>query len=252
MMDQRKTKTSSVDTIGIGMLGMGVVGSGVAKTLMEKKEYLASLIGKPISLENILVRDLAKIRDYQLPTDLLTANPNAVLNNPNVDIVVEVMGGIEPALDYIYRSIDLGKNVATANKEVMSHHGPEILIRAHKRGVQVMFEGSVAGGIPIIGPLRRDLVANEVVAINGIINGTTNYILTRMGEAGVDFDVALSEAQSKGYAETDAAHDVEGIDAANKLAILSILAFGVRVTGSDVHREGITRLKARDFQTLSL
>jgi homoserine dehydrogenase len=164
-----------------------------------------------------------------------------------VGIVVEAMGGQNPALDYILKSISLGKHVVTANKEVMARHGPDILTLARKKGVQVLFEASVAGGTPIIGPLLRDLVANDILNIRAIINGTTNYILTRMAHQGVDFEVALKEAQELGYAEADPTNDVQGIDAAYKLAILSTLAFRARIKDSDVYHEGITRLTARDF-----
>ena len=221
--DEAKS-TDGPSSIGIGMLGMGVVGSGVARVLTEKSEHLAAQIGRPVSLMGILVRDPAKRRPYTVPAHLLTPDPETILSNPQIDVVVELMGGTEPALDYIVKSISRGKHVATANKEVMVRHGPDILTQARKQGVHVMFEASVAGGTPIIGPLRRDLVANDVVAIHGIINGTTNYILTRMAQEGVDFEVALKEAQELGYAESDPSDDVEGIDAAYKLAILSTLA----------------------------
>ena len=174
-----------------------------------------------------------------------------ILNNPDVDIVVEVIGGEQPALDYILKSISLGKHVVTANKEVMAKHGAKILTHARKHGVQVLFEASVAGGTPIIAPLLRDLVANEVVSINGIINGTTNYILTKMAQEGQDFGVALAAAQELGYAESDPTNDVEGIDAAYKLAILSTLAFRARVSDADVYSEGITHLTAQDFRYAS-
>lgn len=234
-------------SVGIGLLGAGIVGGGVAKILSAKAEKLRGLTGCHVSLEGVLVRDTARPRSFQLPSELLTTNVEEILGNPNVAIVVEVMGGQEPALDYILKSISLGKHVVTANKEVMARHGPDILTLARKKGVQVLFEASVAGGTPIIGPLLRDLVANEVLAIHAIINGTTNYILTRMAQDGVDFHVALQEAQELGYAEADPTNDVEGIDAAYKLAILSTLAFRTRVSDADVHREGITRLRARDF-----
>ena len=153
-----------------------------------------------------------------------------------------------PRSDYILKSISLGKHVVTANKEVMAKHGAKILAHAQKHGVQVLFEASVAGGTPIIAPLLRDLVANEVVSINGIINGTTNYILTKMAQEGQDFGVALAAAQELGYAESDPTNDVEGIDAAYKLAILSTLAFRARVSDADVYSEGITHLTAQDFR----
>ena len=234
-------------SVGIGLLGMGVVGGGVAEYLSSKHSEVEDLTGCSVSLVAALVRDPGKDRPYKPSPDLITTDAQSVIENPNVDIVVEVMGGQDPALEYILKSISLGKHVVTANKEVMARHGPDILTKAQSNGVQVLFEASVAGGTPIIAPLVRDLVANEVLAIRGIINGTTNYILTRMAHEGVDFDDALSEAQELGYAEADPTNDVEGIDAAYKLAILSTLAFRTRVKDTDVHNEGIGRLTARDF-----
>ena len=235
------------DAVGIGLLGMGVVGGGVARILSQNSKQLEELIDCPLSLEGVLVRDLGKSRSYDLPSHLLTTNVDGILSNPSVDIIVEVMGGQDPARDYILKSVSLGKHVVTANKEVMSRQGPDILALAREKGVQVMFEASVAGGTPIIAPLLRDLVANEIIAIHGIINGTTNYILTKMAQEGVSFDSALKEAQELGYAESDPTNDVEGIDAAYKLAILSTLAFRARIRDTDVYREGITALTASDF-----
>jgi len=227
---------------------MGVVGGGVAATLTRKSDQLTRMVGRPITVNGVLVRDLQRPRSADLPLDLLTVDVGDILGDPSVDIVVEVMGGQDPALDYILKAISLGKHIVTANKEVMARHGPDILTLARKKGVQVLFEASVAGGTPIIAPLLRDLAANEVISIHAIINGTTNYILTRMAQQGVDFETALEEAQSLGYAEADPTNDVEGIDAAYKLAVLSTLAFRARVRDTDVHREGITRLTARDFR----
>ena len=237
----------SEPSIGIGLLGGGVVGSGVARVLIDKSETLGELAGRPLSLEGVLVRDAAKRRPNGPPAGLLTTEAGDILDNPRVDVVVEVMGGQQPALDYLLRSISAGKHVVTANKEVMARHGPDLLARALDRGVRVLFEASVAGGTPIIAPLTRDLAANEVAAIRAIINGTTNYILTRMAQQGVDFDAALAEAQELGYAEADPTSDVEGRDAAYKLAVLSTLSFRARVRDTDVHQEGISRLTARDF-----
>jgi homoserine dehydrogenase len=237
----------SEPSIGIGLLGGGVVGSGVARVLIDKGETLGELAGRPLSLEGVLVRDAAKRRPNGPPAGLLTTEAGDILDNPRVDVVVEVMGGQQPALDYLLRSISAGKHVVTANKEVMARHGPDLLARALDRGVRVLFEASVAGGTPIIAPLTRDLAANEVAAIRAIINGTTNYILTRMAQQGVDFDAALAEAQELGYAEADPTSDIEGRDAAYKLAVLSTLSFRARVRDTDVHQEGISRLTARDF-----
>ena len=242
------TKEPSKPSVGVGLLGMGVVGGGVASILAAKGSHLERLVGRPMSLEGVLVRDLSKPRSYQTPAGLLSTEVDEIINNPRVDIVVEVMGGQHPALDLILKSISLGKHIVTANKEVMAQHGPDILALAREKGVQVLFEASVAGGTPIIAPLLRDLAANDVVSIRAIINGTTNYILTRMANQGVDFRDALGEAQELGYAEANPTNDVEGIDAAYKLAILSTLAFRARVKDTDVHREGIAGLTARDFR----
>ncbi len=238
-------------SVGIGLLGMGVVGGGVASVVTDKGAQLAKMIGAPVNLHGALVRDLSRQRAANLPDGALTTSADDILGNPAVDIVVEVMGGEQPALDYILKSISLGKHVVTANKEVMAKHGAKILTQARENGVQVLFEASVAGGTPIIAPLLRDLVANDVVSINGIINGTTNYILTKMAQEGQDFGVALSEAQNLGYAEADPTNDIEGIDAAYKLAVLSTLAFRARVTDVDVYSEGITHLTAQDFRYAS-
>ena len=239
------------ESVGIGLLGMGVVGGGVVDVLFDKDERLAKLIGAPLSLKRVLVRDVNKLRRIGFYGDMLTANADDILDNPDVDIVIEVMGGEQPALDYITKSVSRGKHVVTANKEVMAKHGAEILMHAREQGVQVLFEASVAGGTPIIAPLLRDLVANDVISINGIINGTTNYILTKMAQEGQDFEVALAAAQELGYAEADPTNDVEGIDAAYKLAILSTLAFRAHVSDTDVYSEGITHLTAQDFRYAS-
>ena len=234
-------------SIGIGLLGGGTVGSEVARVLTDRRRGLSAQMGAQVSLEGVLVRDLGKSRPNGPPADLLTTSADDILDNPRVRVVVEVMGGTEPALSYILRSIESGRHVVTANKEVMARHGPDILARAAESGVEVRFEASVAGGTPIIAPVTRDLAANEVLAIRAIINGTTNYILTRMAQEGVDFDEALGEAQALGYAEADPTSDIEGHDAAYKLAVLSTLSFRARVEDTDVHREGIGRLTARDF-----
>ena len=238
----------SKDAVGIGLLGMGVVGGGVASVIYRKHQHLANLVGCPVELKGILVRDTAKPRSADVPARLITTNAQDVLTNPEVDVVVELMGGQTPAHDFILQSISLGKHVVTANKEVMARHGPDILTMAREKDVQVLFEAAVAGGTPIIAPLIRDLVANKVLAIHGIINGTTNYILTKMDQEGADFGDTLAEAQRLGYAEADPTNDIEGIDAAYKLAILATLGFRARVRDTDVFHEGISRLTARDFQ----
>ena len=234
--------------IGIGLIGMGVVGSGVARVLTQKDDHIAQQVGKPVTLQRVLVRDPAKPRPFEVPRHLLTSNAEDIIGNPDIDIVVEVMGGENPALDYICKAISAGKHIVTANKEVMAKQGPDILSLARKKGVQVLFEASVGGGIPIIGPLGKDLLANDITTIRAIINGTTNYILTKMSQNQSDFFSALEEAKEKGYAEADPTSDVEGTDAAYKLAVLSTLAFHTRVRASDVSCEGITNLDSRDFR----
>ena len=234
--------------IQIGLLGVGTVGGGIARLLAQKSTAIAAETGRGIVLRRALVRDATRSRSFDLPASILTTDPALVLDDPEIDVVVEVMGGISPAHDYVKRAISGGKHVVTANKELMATHGVEILQLAKQHGVDVYFEASVGGGIPLIGVFRQDLVANEVHEIHAIINGTTNYILTRMAQDGADYAPALAEAQQLGYAEPDPTNDVEGIDAAFKLAILASLAFRTHVAPSAIHREGITRLRATDFR----
>ncbi|MBI1885021.1 MAG: homoserine dehydrogenase [Chloroflexi bacterium] len=234
--------------INVGLLGLGVVGSGVASALLSKGHLYAERVGCPLNLRRVLVRDRGKPRDAGVDPGLLTTDPQEVLADDSLHIVVEVMGGEQPAYDYIKDALNRGRYVVTANKEVMAKHGPELLGLARKRGVDVLYEASVGGGIPIISPLKRDLSANSISYLRAIINGTTNYILTRMGKEGVEFAAALEQAQRLGYAEPDPANDTEGHDAVYKLAILASLAFHTHVRPQDIYREGITRLTARDFR----
>lgn len=250
--------------IGVGVVGLGVVGGGVARALLERREYFARQVGASLVVRRAAVRDLAKPRTVDLPPGVLTNDVGALLDDPAIDIVVEVIGGEEPAGTFIRRALAAGKHVVTANKELMAKAGPELLADAHARGLDIMFEASVGGGIPLIAPLRRDLLANKITSIHAIINGTTNYILTSMTSAGVAAEVlrqqgiepfggggyaeALASAQELGYAESDPTNDVEGYDAAYKLAIMATLGFRTRVRPTQVHTEGITKLTARDFQ----
>ena len=235
-------------SVKIGLLGLGVVGSGVARILAEKADNYARELGCRMELVRILVRDIDKRRAFAVDSNLLTTNASDILSDPEINIVIEVMGGEEPAHAHIQEALVADKFVVTANKEVMAKHGATLLAIAHEHRVDVLYEASVGGGIPIIAPLKRDLLANEIVSIAAIINGTTNYILTAMSQHGRDFNDALREAQELGYAEPDPTNDVEGIDAAYKLAILTSLAFHGQVQPDDVYREGITKLTARDFQ----
>jgi homoserine dehydrogenase len=234
------------DAIRVGMLGLGVVGSGVAQALLSKTDSIARRVGRPVVLQRALIRTPDKPRS--LARGLLTTDAASILEDPEIEVVVEVLGGEQPAHQYILAAIERGKHVVTANKELMAKHGPEILECAAARGVDVAFEASVGGGIPVIGAFRLDLLANDLQEVTAIINGTTNYILTKMAREGVDYAVALQEAQSLGYAEADPRNDVEGVDAAYKLTILATLAFHARVRPGDVYAEGITRLAAADFR----
>jgi homoserine dehydrogenase len=234
--------------VKVGLLGLGVVGGGVARILSEKRDRYARELGCPLELARVLVRDPSKERSVSIDSALLTTDAGAVLDDPEIDIIIEVMGGEEPAFRYAREALQAGKYVVTGNKEVMAKHGAALLALARERGIDVLYEASVGGGIPIIAPLKRDLLANDIVSLSAIINGTTNYILTAMSREGRNFDEALAQAQALGYAEADPANDVEGVDAAYKLAILASLAFHGEVRPDQVYREGITRLAARDFR----
>jgi homoserine dehydrogenase len=234
--------------IGIGLLGLGVVGGGVAKALRGKGETIARQAGSPLEIKGILERDPAKGPRLNIEPELLTTEAEEIINNPEIDIIIEALGGESPAWEYIRDAISTGKHVVTANKEVMAKHGVELLSLAAEHKVNLLYEASVGGGIPLISPLQQDLLANDISAIYAIINGTTNYILTRMGKEGLDFATALKQAQELGYAEADPSNDVNGTDAAYKLAILATLAFHVEVRPEDVYYEGISRLAPRDFR----
>ncbi|HEY7945528.1 MAG TPA: homoserine dehydrogenase, partial [Casimicrobiaceae bacterium] len=233
--------------IGIGLMGLGVVGSGVARILQEKADVYARQIGYPLELRRVLVRDVAKQRACGISAELLTSDASALLQDPGIELIIEVIGGDQPAYGYLREALSAGKFVVTANKEVMAKHGGELLALAREHNVDLLYEASVGGGIPIIAPLKRDLLANDIVSVTAIINGTTNYILSAMSDGRTTFDEALAGAQELGFAEPDPTNDVEGIDAAYKLSILAALAFHIDAHPEDVYREGITRLTARDF-----
>ena len=233
--------------IGVGLMGLGVVGGGVAKALLTGSQAMSCKVGCPVDLLHVLVRDAYRPR-AEVPASLLTTDLQDILADPHVSVVIELMGGEEPAQQYISQALQAGKHVVTANKEVMAKYGSTLMADAAERGLCLLFEASVAGGVPIISPLSKDLLANDITSIHAIINGTTNYILTRMAQNRVDFADALQEAQARGYAEADPSNDVDGTDAAYKLAILAGLAFHTRVNVQDVYREGITRLEAQDFR----
>ncbi|MFC2050803.1 homoserine dehydrogenase [Chloroflexota bacterium] len=235
-------------SIGIGLMGLGVIGGGMAKALIGKPDALSREAGSKLVLKKVLEKDLAKHGSLGIERGIFTTKFEELVTNPEVDIVVELMGGEHPAFEYMREALTRGKHVVTANKEVMSKHWSELLTAARDNHVSLRYEASVGGGIPLIAPFQEDLVANDISAIYAILNGTTNYILTRMAREGLDFSVALKQAQELGYAEADPTKDIEGVDAAYKLAILTTIAFGTEVTSEDVYHEGISRLQARDFR----
>ena len=230
--------------IGIGLLGLGTVGAGVA-TILSSPEGRHPLVGE-LELRRVAVRDPARPRPVHLDAALITTSPEAVIDDPDVDIVVEVMGGLEPARSLILRAIAAGKPVVTANKAVIARYGEEITTAAAAAGVYVLIEAAVGGGIPIIEPLKQSLGGNRIQRVSGIINGTTNYILSRMADEGAAYADVLADAQRLGYAEADPAADVQGGDAADKIAILAGLAYGGPVQRAAIATEGIDRLDSRD------
>lgn len=237
--------------ISVGLLGMGTVGRGVYRILNENKADIGQKVGVPIKIKKVLVRDLNKDRGLELDQSLLTTDAGDIIDNPDIDIVVEVLGGIKPALEYSLRALKQGKSLVTANKDMIAAHGKELFQAAGENDCDVFFEASVAGGIPIIRPLKECLAANRIRQVIGIINGTTNYMLTRMSKEGLAFSEALAQAQALGYAEADPTADVGGHDAARKLAILASIAFNTRVPLEHVYLEGITHITTEDIKYAS-
>ncbi|HEX2894172.1 MAG TPA: homoserine dehydrogenase [Marmoricola sp.] len=232
--------------VRVAMLGCGVVGSQVARLIREQAGDLAARVGAPVELVGIAVRRLGLARDVDLPAELFTTDAEALVARDDVDVVVEVIGGIEPARTLILSALAHGASVVTANKALLAEHGASLFAAADETGGDLYYEAAVAGAIPIVRPLRESLAGDRVTRVIGIVNGTTNFILDRMDSAGTGFTEALAEAQALGYAEADPTADVEGFDAAAKAAILASLAFHTRVTAGDVHREGIAEVTASD------
>lgn len=229
----------------IGLLGLGTVGTGTAKILFDPVQRHPLV--NDLELYRVGVRSLDKARAVDLPEDILTTDLEAIVTDPEVDIVVEVIGGLEPARSLILKAIQHGKHVVTANKAAIARYGDEIFTAASESGVYVLLEAAVGGGIPVIEPLKQSLCSNRLQAVMGIVNGTTNYILTRMQTEGADFADVLADAQRLGYAEADPTADVDGLDAADKIAILASLAFGGRIKLSEVYCEGIRQVSAADI-----
>lgn len=238
--------SSSSSVIRVGLLGCGTVGGGVVQLLRANAAYLEARLGAPIEIASVLVRDPSKERVPELDRKKLTTNPDDVLGDPSIDVVVEVMGGLEPSRTLVTRALDAGRQVVTANKMLLAHHGAELLERAAARGVDLAFEGAVGGGIPVIRVLRDSLASDTIESLVGIVNGTSNYVLTRMQKEGLSFDEVVKAAQALGYAEADPTLDVGGGDAAHKLAVLAMLAFGARLDGVKVPTEGIDTLEPMD------
>jgi len=237
--------------INVGIIGFGTVGAGTVRILRENKDILRERLGFDINLKKIAARDIHKERGVKVPEGMVTADVNALVNDPDIHIVVELIGGISPAKDFILQAIRNGKHVVTANKALLATEGNEIFRAAYKAGVEIGFEASVAGGIPIIKIIREGLIANRIHAVYGIINGTSNYILTKMTEEHVEFSDALKEAQQLGYAEADPTLDIEGIDSAHKLAILAFLSYGIPIPYEDIYVEGISRIATQDIEFAS-
>ena len=236
-----------MDAVRVGILGCGNVGAALVRLLDGNRVLIARRAGVELAVARVAVHNLAKERDVELAPEVLTHDAQAVVDDPEVDVVVEVIGGVEPARSLILSALKAGKPVVTANKELLANFGQELFEAAEAAGVDLLFEASVAGGIPLMRPLRESLAGERITRVTGIVNGTTNYVLTRMTEEGSSFAEALAEAQRLGYAERDPTADVEGFDAAAKAAIIASIAWGARVVAGDVYREGITAVTGDDI-----
>jgi len=234
-------------TIGIGILGGGTVGGALVQRLIDEAEAIEAKSGLALEVRKIAVRDFSKERVFDVSTDLLTTVAQEVIDDPTVELVVELMGGLDPAGDLVLEALKAGKPVVTGNKELVAARGLELIEAAADSGVSLLFEAAVGGGIPIIRPLSASLAGERITSVLGIVNGTTNFILTKMAEEGASYDAVLAEAQQLGFAEADPAADVGGDDAASKAAILASLAFGTWVRGDDVYREGIESIQTEDM-----
>jgi homoserine dehydrogenase len=236
------------ETINLGLIGFGTIGSGVVATLDKNMHLIEDKVQKKVKLKKIVDLDITTDRGVDVDPEVLSTNVDDILEDDEIDIIIELVGGYQPALNFILKAMENGKHVVTANKALLAKHWQEIIDCALKNHVRICFEASVGGGIPLLAPLNDGLAANNIETVYGIINGTANYILTKMDDAGLDFDVVLKEAQLMGYAEQDPTFDIEGHDTAQKLIILSILGFGVYVSQKNFHVEGITKIKPDDIK----
>lgn len=237
-----------MDKINVAVIGFGTVGSGVIRSLLGKQQFLEKKIGARLILKAVCDKDLRRKREVKVSSNILTADVNKILNSPDIQIVVELIGGIHPAKEFILEAFRRGKHVVTANKALLAEYGEEIFLAAKKANVDLYFEASVGGGIPIIKVLRESLGANHIDTLLGIVNGTSNYILTSMEDEGLGFNQALQEAKKKGYAERNSALDINGLDSAHKLSILSLLGFGRSVSLKDIYIEGIEDISLSDIR----
>ena len=235
-------------TVRIGLLGCGVVGASLVELLQERGAHIAARTGVELEIGPVAVRDVTRPRAVALDPSHFTDDPAAVVDDPSVDVVVELMGGVTPAYELVAKALSNGKPVITANKALLAAEGADLFAAADANGVDLLFEAAVAGGIPFIRPLRESLAGEQIARVMGIVNGTTNYILTKMTEDGADYADALADAQALGYAEADPTADVDGHDAAAKAAIIASIAYGTRVVADDVHTEGISGLSATDIE----
>ena len=235
------------DIVNIGLIGFGTIGSGVVETFNKNLDLLENKVGKKVKLKKIVDLDITTDRGVDVSPEILSKDINDILRDPDIDIVIELIGGYQPALKFILSAMENGKHVVTANKALLAKHWDEIIYTAQKNNVRICFEASVGGGIPLLQPLNESLAANHLKSIYGIINGTANYILTKMSEEGRNFDDVLKEAQEKGYAEADPTFDIEGDDTAQKLIILTIIGFGVYVKQENFHVEGISSITKEDI-----
>ncbi|MFJ5713939.1 homoserine dehydrogenase [Neobacillus sp. NPDC093127] len=237
-----------VKAISIGLLGLGTVGSGVVKIIKNHQDKLIHQVGCPVIIKKILVQDLHKDRPVEIETGLLTSNADEILRDKEIDVVIEVMGGVEETKDYLITALRNGKHVVTANKDLMALHGSELLTVASEHGCDLFYEASVAGGIPILRGLVDGLASDRITQMMGIVNGTTNYILTKMSDEGRSYDEVLKEAQDLGFAEADPTSDVEGLDAARKMTILATLGFSMHIDLDDVKVSGILSITEEDLR----
>ncbi|PAE25555.1 homoserine dehydrogenase [Bacillus sp. 7894-2] len=237
-----------MESISIGLLGLGTVGSGVVQIIEKHQDKLMHQVGCPVVVKKVLVKDVNKDRAVKVDRNLLTLNPEDILNDADIDVVIEVMGGIEETKNHLKKALDNGKHVVTANKDLMAVYGPELLAASAQNGCDLFYEASVAGGIPILRGLVDGLASDRITKMMGIVNGTTNFILTKMSKNGSAYEDVLKEAQELGYAESDPTADVEGLDAARKMAILSTLGFSMNIDLDDVKVKGITDITEEDLQ----